>query len=328
MKIAHVVTYISPDGAFGGLVRVALGQAEALAERGHDVTGRECSLLDDQLLRREVSGFRPDLVIHLGARTDLRGSTASDYAANSIGVENLIAAIEQVGADVHTVYASSRRVFAIGHSPRSTFDYKPSTPYGASKIEGERIVRDRGQRAGTLTIVRLTSIGGPWYGTPYRDFFDMIASGRYVNFLGSDPLKSFGYVGNAVFELKRIASAPTSVTNEQVYWLADYEPLRLSEWASLVSEAIGRPEPRSVPLWAGRAVAKVGDGLQRVGMKSVPLTTFRLNNLATDMVYDTTSTSTVAGELPFDLREGVRRTVEWYFASRGSVVAKRDVPTR
>lgn len=38
MKIAHVVTYVSPDGAFGGPVRVAIGQAEALAERGHDVT--------------------------------------------------------------------------------------------------------------------------------------------------------------------------------------------------------------------------------------------------------------------------------------------------
>lgn len=38
MRIAHVVTYISPDGAFGGPVRVALGQAEALAARGHDVT--------------------------------------------------------------------------------------------------------------------------------------------------------------------------------------------------------------------------------------------------------------------------------------------------
>ena len=38
VKIAHVVTYISPDGAFGGPVRVALGQAEALAERGHEVT--------------------------------------------------------------------------------------------------------------------------------------------------------------------------------------------------------------------------------------------------------------------------------------------------
>jgi len=38
MRIAHVVTYISPDGAFGGPVRVALGQAAALAEQGHNVT--------------------------------------------------------------------------------------------------------------------------------------------------------------------------------------------------------------------------------------------------------------------------------------------------
>lgn len=38
MRIAHVVTYISPDGAFGGPVRVALGQAAELAARGHHVT--------------------------------------------------------------------------------------------------------------------------------------------------------------------------------------------------------------------------------------------------------------------------------------------------
>lgn len=38
MRIAHVVTYISPDAAFGGPVRVALSQAAELAARGHDVT--------------------------------------------------------------------------------------------------------------------------------------------------------------------------------------------------------------------------------------------------------------------------------------------------
>lgn len=38
MKIAHVVTYASADGAFGGPTRVAFGQAKALAELGHEVT--------------------------------------------------------------------------------------------------------------------------------------------------------------------------------------------------------------------------------------------------------------------------------------------------
>ncbi|MCK6079047.1 glycosyltransferase [Microbacterium sp. EYE_5] len=38
MKIAHVVTYNSPDGAFGGPTTVAFAQARALAEMGHEVT--------------------------------------------------------------------------------------------------------------------------------------------------------------------------------------------------------------------------------------------------------------------------------------------------
>lgn len=38
MRILHVVTHTSQDGAFGGPTRVAFAQAEALARRGHDVT--------------------------------------------------------------------------------------------------------------------------------------------------------------------------------------------------------------------------------------------------------------------------------------------------
>ncbi|MEX5256846.1 glycosyltransferase [Kocuria arenosa] len=37
MKILQVVTYISPDGAYGGPVRVALNQAKALTGLGHEV---------------------------------------------------------------------------------------------------------------------------------------------------------------------------------------------------------------------------------------------------------------------------------------------------
>ncbi|MCI4658240.1 glycosyltransferase [Cryobacterium sp. ZS14-85] len=37
MKIAHIVTYVSDDGAFGGPLTVAIGQAKELARRGHSV---------------------------------------------------------------------------------------------------------------------------------------------------------------------------------------------------------------------------------------------------------------------------------------------------
>ena len=37
MRILHLVTLVSPDGAFGGPIRVALNQAAELRRRGHDV---------------------------------------------------------------------------------------------------------------------------------------------------------------------------------------------------------------------------------------------------------------------------------------------------
>lgn len=38
MRVLSLVTLVSPDGAYGGPVRVAVNQARALIERGHDVT--------------------------------------------------------------------------------------------------------------------------------------------------------------------------------------------------------------------------------------------------------------------------------------------------
>lgn len=56
MRILQVVTYISPDGAYGGPTRVALGQAEALASRGHEVTVIAGSP-SDRPSRTEVDGY-------------------------------------------------------------------------------------------------------------------------------------------------------------------------------------------------------------------------------------------------------------------------------
>lgn len=53
MRIAHVVTYISSDGAFGGPVRVAREQARALANLGHEVTVFAASGPDESGVRSE-----------------------------------------------------------------------------------------------------------------------------------------------------------------------------------------------------------------------------------------------------------------------------------
>ena len=58
-------------------------------------------------------------------------------------------------------------------------------------------------------------------------------------------------------------------------------------------------------------IAKIGDFLQVLGWKNPPLTSFRLNNLITNMVYDMSDLENLCGKLPYNLEEGVKITADW-----------------
>jgi GlcNAc-P-P-Und epimerase len=277
-----------------------------------------CDVRETADVASQLSDFRPTHVVHLGARTDLQGKTLEDYSANIDGVRSLIHALKRAAVSPRVIYTSSRLVFEIGHTPREDFDYKPSTPYGASKIAGEEIVRAEARNVGEWVIVRPTSIWGPWFSTPYRDFFDLVAKGRYVNPRGHDIMKSFGFVGNAVFQIEKLLQADAAEVNERVFWLTDYPPTRVSEWAAAVADSLGVRRPLDAPMWALRGVAQAGDLLRasRV-MSEPPLTSFRLNNLITPMVYDTQSIEAIAGTLPYSMLEGVALTTSWIRENSG-----------
>lgn len=57
MKVLQVVTYISPDGAYGGPVRVAINQAKALTDLGHDVVVAAAAGGFDGPLPTDFDGF-------------------------------------------------------------------------------------------------------------------------------------------------------------------------------------------------------------------------------------------------------------------------------
>ena len=168
-------------------------------------TWHEVDILDPVALQNAFTSFRPDLVIHLAAKTVLNERTDLEhYAANIQGVQNVIEAVQASGGVERTFFASSRLVFRLGHIPKDDLDYNPSTLYGLSKVRGEQLVRAAGPSLGTWTIVRPTGIWGPWFGVPYRDFFRSIERGRYVHPRGRDARKSYGYVENTVHQLQRL----------------------------------------------------------------------------------------------------------------------------
>jgi nucleoside-diphosphate-sugar epimerase len=271
---------------------------------------RECDIRQEARVSRTVGLFRPDVLVHLAARTDLHGRTIGDYATNTKGLMNVIQAATEVGTVETAMFASSRLVFDISHRPAHAYDYRPSTAYGQSKAEGERIVRASATDMNWI-LVRPTSIWGPWFGVPYRTFFDAVLSGRYLHPGRRRVLKSYGFVGNTVFEIQRLLEGSRAEVARKVFWLADYPPIELREWADTITRVAGAKPVKSVPFPVLRAAAMAGDFARWLGFREPPLTTFRLQNLVTEMIYDTSDLERTVGVLPIPLKDATSMTVEW-----------------
>lgn len=316
----------------GGSGFIGTNLIEALLHDGHEVLNldlhpprcaahaalwKRADLTDRAELIAHFTAFQPEYVYHLGARTDMHGTALTEYRANTDGTSHLIDAANAISGRLRRViFASSRMVCPIGYQPTSPLDYRPANPYGESKVVGEQRVR-----AATLAcewlLVRPTSIWGPWFGVPYRDFFDAVSRGRYVHPKGQRIAKSFGYVGNTVFQLRQLMQAPAAQVQGQMFYLADYAPIEVLEWGGMIARAFGAPAIREVPLWLLRAAARCGDALQMLGWRDVPLTRFRLDNLLTQMPYDTAPLQAVCGPLPHRVEDAVPVTVAWIKKSAG-----------
>jgi nucleoside-diphosphate-sugar epimerase len=276
----------------------------------HAPLWRLLDVLDSKMLQSTLQQFAPDVVLHAAARTDLNGRSVSAYEANTRGVENVIRAITSTPSIDRVIFFSSRLVCRIGYRPSSDTDYCPNTMYGASKVVGEQSVR-AAQLDVPWLIVRPTSIWGPWFDIPYRTFFDLIQRGRFFRIDGARVLKSFGFVGNTVYEIDRLLTAPAEAVAGRTFYLADYPPVDVGEWADCIQRAMSAPPIRAAPRRILQAGAFAGDLLKRVGWSRVPITTFRLDNLLTPMVHDLRPLEEIVGPLPYSVEEGVAATVEW-----------------
>ncbi|TAK71666.1 MAG: NAD(P)-dependent oxidoreductase [Betaproteobacteria bacterium] len=278
----------------------------------HNAHWKKVDLLDADGLGNAIRGFLPDVILHMAARTDLDGRAVGDYSANTVGVQNLIAAIDGVSSIRRVVFASSRLVCRIGYQPANDCDYCPTTPYGESKVVGEELVRETAGCVGyTWTIVRPTSIWGPWFDVPYKTFFLAIARGRYFHPGKARIQKSFGFIGNTVYQLQRLLDASPSAVGGRTLYLADYPPIEVGEMADTIQRKLKASPIRSVDIRLLRAASRVGDSLKSLGWRNPPLTSFRLDNLLTPMTHDMEPLKSVVGELPYSMSQGVDITVDW-----------------
>lgn len=265
-------------------------------------------LCDKESLREVVTAFSPDEVIHLAARTDLRGTCVEDYAANTVGVANLLEVLDGVSNLKRAIFTSSMLVCRVGYHPVADDDYAPSTFYGESKVKTEELVKSH-QTHYRWCLIRPTSIWGPWFGEPYANFFKMVLAHTYVNLGNHACKKTYGYIDNAVYQIASLLEADEKEMHRKVFYIGDYEPYNISEWAKEIGKEAGIFIP-TVPFFLFRVAAKVGDVLNGAGLR-FPMTSFRLKNMTTDNVMDTEPIRKIAPQLPVSRKEGNKLTIAW-----------------
>ena len=276
--------------------------------KAHEIYWQDIDITDKEKVQKAFVSFNPDFIVHLAARTDLDGCCMLDYNANVVGVENVLEAASLCPNLKKILITSSMLVCKVGYLPKTYNDYCPTTWYGRSKVETEKIVWTNKPKC-DWALLRPTSIWGPWFGVPYRNFFDMVKRRMYFHIGRKSCTKTYGYIENTVYQIEKILFSDTKDENNKVFYLGDKPAIYIEEWANQIAEVLGHKVPR-FPYWLVKCTAVFGDFLGFWGIH-FPMTSFRLKNMSTDNVVNLDNTYKIAPNPPVDRMTGIKRTLDW-----------------
>lgn len=247
-------------GASGFLGHVACSE---LAGRGHEVLalvrrpGSEPAgarpvagdLTDASALTAAMGDERPEAVLHLAAEIASQRSAERIDEVNVEGTRRLLEAA--AAASVRRIVFTSTVVTgeAGGALLTEETELPVETPYGRSKQEGERLVRESPLEG---VVIRPSHVYGPggWF------------EEEFVNRLRQPG--RFAIIGNGrnLWDVVRVedvaaacADALERAPDGAVYHVADDEPITFGEFISLAAEALGTGRPRHVPAALARIAA-------------------------------------------------------------------------
>lgn len=271
-----------------------------------------------------VDAFKPELIIHLAARTDLEGRDINDYVSNTTGTANLLNIIRNCSSLKKIIFASSKFIAPNGYSVVNQFDTCPHTIYGKSKALMEQLIWENPPKCDWL-IIRPTSHWGPYFGIPYRGFFEFISRGLYFHIGRKKCFKTYGFVGNTVYQICKLLDTDTEESSNKVYYLGDEPAYEIGDWANEIAREKGKELPH-VPILLVKFAAYLGDLLGVFKIK-FPMNSFRYSNMTTNGTNDLSEIAKVAPHPPYTRLEGTKMTVKWLTSLRRESRRQRLEPT-
>jgi nucleoside-diphosphate-sugar epimerase len=245
------------------------------------------------------------------------------FEINTEGTRHLLAAAAAAGA-TRMVATSSNSPAGAARDPSVVFDesspYKPYMSYGRSK----KLMEDdlnAAHRSGALetVIIRPCWFYGPEQPPRQSEFFRMIKAGKAPVLGDGKARRSMSYVDNTSLGL--LLSATRERAAGETYWIADERPYAWNEIIDTVESVLENDfgievahDRLRIPSFASEVALVVDAVLQRAGLYQQKIHVLSETNKTIAC-----STAKAREELGYrpsvELREGMRRSVEWCLAN-------------
>ena len=296
---------------------VSLKEARLTRIAGHEnFSFHRVSVEDKDAMAALFAAERPDRVIHLAAQAGVRYSLENPHAyidANLQGFINILEGCRHNGVE-HLVYASSSSVYGgnelMPFSEHHSVDH-PVSLYAATKKANELMAHTYSHLYGLPTTgLRFFTVYGPW-GRPDMALFMFtraMLAGETINVFNEGRMvRDFTYIDDIVEGVIRVLDKvaqpnpdfdplqpdpQTSTAPFRVFNIGNGNPTPLMDYIGALEEALGITAKKNMmPMQPGDVPATSADTAEL----------FKWVGFAPDT----------------DVRDGVKRFVEWYLAYHG-----------
>lgn len=225
----------------------------------HEVYHLQSDLTHTDAVRAEVAQCRPQVIIHLAARTEVAMSFDEPQvfsAVNYAGSVNLIEAASAVPGFRMFLFASTMEVFGWqpisdqvrdqGHtSQHQVFDHNtephPNAPYAVAKYGVEKYLEYKHRsQAFPFAALRQTNC----YGRRDNDFFvtehiiSQMLRGSTCRLGNPTPYRNFIYIDDLIAAWCSVLDHLDAV-NGGIYTVGPDQPIQIRDWADLIAQEIG-----------------------------------------------------------------------------------------
>lgn len=244
-----------------------------------------------------------DVVFHAAGKAHIVPKTAEEKQAffdiNYQGTINLCKALENGYLPKAFIFVSTVAVYGLefGENISETHPLKGDTPYALSKIQAEQYLTDWCAKHNIkLGIIRPSLIAGTNAPGNLGAMVNGIQTGKYLSIGAGNARKS-------VLMVQDIATLiPLLVEKGGTYNVCDNSQPSFGELEMIISEQLGKKQPKSIPYFMAKSMALVGDLL---GSKA-PINSLKLKKITESLTFSNEKAKNELGWQPLNVLENYK----------------------